>query len=1554
MRTAACLPQAPDTAVYLLQAPDRASLTARLARLADVAPWLSDAELHDLACQLAREASGNEQVRVAVVASRQEQLARLAGEATMLLPDLAAGALAIRPGIFAADGAAGRVTLLLSDGSAGMASRHEQPADAAGQPSADATGQPPADTAGQPPADAAGQLPSLAWLAWLDQVGVRVGTAVGRGLGEIAGLVWAGCLPEAEATRLARRCGEILSRPCGCAAAQEERSAQLRALLTQFVFTGPRRRLISAATGRALISASDIVEALCAQLGSQDRLEEALRAGAADADLLIEAGPGESLSAAAARFGQVPAISLVAGAGHDRAAAGAVAALFAVGVLGRPRALHAGQAARPIDIWRERIFIASPCQAPSPGPAGSSPGTPQAGMRPGGTPQAGRLPGTTPSAAAAPMAGRALPTAADAKWVPAATPAAAPATAGPGAGRAGSQERHADLEAGPAEPAPRSPGPTLQPPRPGGDRPAAGPSSAPHPPAAGPSSAPDPAAGPGSAPGPAAPDDDPVAGIGPWTRCFAEQLQPPRQPVIPGDDKLWRVTVAPNHPLRKLVDDLFPDEPGAGRALAVIGDPDDPDACAAALSAVADAISTGQLVVISNGPAFSGFWASLHAEHPFLGITLLRVPEGAEGLRAARRYAASGPGQFRELVIDATGQPREPVVAPVELSGGGAFPLGRTDVVLVSRGANGAGLALAQVIACCGAPVAVVGRAGPDEDSEVMNGLEQLRWAGARIAYEAVDVADPADMAAALERIERMFGPVTAIAHAIKAGRPRLVSELTETELCAHVAAESAGLRNLVSSIRTDRLRLIVTFGSVAGRHGMAGRSLLALSSGHLAARAQRLSDAIGGCQALHVDWPGWSGAGLGEPADLATGLARAGIMPIPVSEGSRMLLRMLTTPELPARVAVHGRIGVPAPSAVGHAAPQPPAAAAKHGRFVEVMRVHYPGVELVCEARLSLRADPYLADHQVDGIPVLPAAMALEAMAQAATALAGRPVRRATGVSMIAPVVVPANDPDSQAVIRICALRDGDTVRTAVRCADSGFVVDHFLATFRDHPDEPGMAGLPSEPGEPTFAESPATHVGSAGITDGTELYGPVFFQSGRFQRVAFLPEVTSRTCRALARGGDDQPWFGSAVDLAGGPLVLGSPGLNDAALQVPQACVPHRRLLVAGCEAVSFSGRETDGAVEIRAVAVTPAGRLAHESPAAADRAAGDRAAGDRAAGDRAAGDHAAGKPAAAQAEAPACNAAPSSPQPVPQPRSAGRPVAQALALPAEYAWDVEAVDAAGNLLASWRGLRMIDAGPLPRRAAWPPSLLSVYLERSAASRGLGDGIRVSVQCGQPESALAPSPVVAVVPRPAQSPDEAARPASPGSGTAASRGSGAAASRGSGAAAISSGSGCLGGFTLRIEAGDSAVCSWHAADPAQAGPAADPRLAGLRAELARRFGEPLATLNARLRAIAACLPAPDPPASHLVIDEPAGEGWVVLRAGDAVIACTAAKISGVPLPVAIAMATGGSGGDAGAAGERDQRSGEPDRRPAERDRRPAERGRQRGNPAGTGVRTR
>src|SRR5581483_484127 len=262
--------------------------------------------------------------------------------------------LAQRPGVFAADSADGRVTLLLSD-----TGTRATPPGAVGGPAED-------------------QAVSLSALRWLDQLGVSANAAVGYGLGEIAGLVWAGSLSEDDAVSAMATRNKILNAApsptsptagdgaaregaAGDGAAPDDRIGMLRALMYRMRVSAPRRRLISATLGREVSSVSDVVDLLCAKLDCPTGLGPALQAGALGASLLVETGPGQVLAEASAVLSEVPAISLGAGAGVD--ATRAAAALFAVGALEHPDRLYAGRPSRPIDIWREQTFITSPCQA---------------------------------------------------------------------------------------------------------------------------------------------------------------------------------------------------------------------------------------------------------------------------------------------------------------------------------------------------------------------------------------------------------------------------------------------------------------------------------------------------------------------------------------------------------------------------------------------------------------------------------------------------------------------------------------------------------------------------------------------------------------------------------------------------------------------------------------------------------------------------------------------------------------------------------------------------------------------------------------------------------------------------------------------------------------------------------------------------------------------------------------------------------------------------------------------------------------------------------------
>ncbi|HTA10994.1 MAG TPA: beta-ketoacyl synthase N-terminal-like domain-containing protein, partial [Streptosporangiaceae bacterium] len=1077
----------PEPTAFLLHAPDKLALAAILSRLADIGAALSDAELQDLACMLGRDPGHQGRARVALVATRQDELALLAREAVTMLPLLADGLIAIRPGIFASDEADGRVTLLLS-----------------GEAATGAGDGPDAQPG--PVALTSAVAHCLDTLRWLESLDVNATAAVGHGLGALAGLAWAGVLGEAEVVEIADLRAQFLLRsggrfdpddmaPAGPAgrrkASQPSGAISLRTAIAQrFRFGPPRRRLISTLTGAEVESVDDAIDLICSGFAGAERLADAVRTGATGATLLVETGPGRPLASAAAGVCTVPGVSLQSGFADPGHSARVAAALFAAGALGQPRPLFAGRPARPVDIWREQVFITSPCEiAPKPAvAAAAADDAPAAAEAPSTPGQAAghdisskraeyerRLPmrpliATKADAAVAdkaahtepeplsepaqPESDAALADPVDAELEPAEL-AQAEAPQAATAQVEAAQVDAAQVEAAPAvNPAVAASGkPSIigepialgQPVVLGEPKVVNGTVAAAADPTATSEPEPEPSARPAADEIAVRSSDtaEPLDGLGPWARCFTEGLRVTGPPPPLAQARSWRIYAAARGAMLTDLGNLFTADPVAGRTLAIVEDPADERSRATAVEAARDAISTGELVVVTTCAEFTGFFASLHAEHPAIGITILRVPAEGVSPDVIHPYATAETGQFRELVIDQAGQASQPVLAEVPITGGGEFPLGPEDVIVISRSAAGAGLALAQVLACCGTGVAVVGRAGEYDDTDLVAGLEELRSAGARVGYEVIDVGDQPSLAAAVRRIEDRLGKVTALAHGARGDDHVPVLELTDAQVRMQLADEMSTLDLLAGSIRPGQLKLLISIGTVADRYGLAGSSVHALSTGALSSRMAELAGASIGCRHLHVDMPAWSASSLGDRPELAAELAAADAPALAVSDASRMLLKLMTTPDLPGSVALHGRVGgLPAsPAPVITRAQLSAAGLARGGRFLRAVAVHYPGIELVCTAKMTLASDPYLADYRVDGMPVLPPVLALEALAQAASVLAGRPMRRALDVTLDSPVLIPAG---SEALLRVCALRDGDRIVAVLRCADSSYRVDH------------------------------------------------------------------------------------------------------------------------------------------------------------------------------------------------------------------------------------------------------------------------------------------------------------------------------------------------------------------------------------------------------------------------------------------------------------------------------------------------------------------------------
>ena len=1187
-----------DAELFLIEAATTSALLDRVNHLREIAARLSLSELADMAAVLAREANGGA-VRAAIVASTAAQLAsRLESVATSLRAgitsrlDVANETFLAEPrgearigflfpgqaspvyrdgGIFARRFATVRhlyENVRLPDGRDANATSLAQPAVVAA---------------------------SAAGLRVLAELGIHAGVGVGHSLGEIAAMCWAGAIDEDALLKIATVRGRAMSEVNGRAgsmAAIEASADQVSALLAddqvdvvglnsprQTVISGESgavatvmdrarnrgfrvaglpvshafhtplmaaatpvlarelsrhrfqphgRKLISTVKGAALAPDDDLPEILCRQMTAPVRFLEALGTAAGEVDLLIEVGPGRVLTDLAADSLDVPAIALDACGSSLRGLLAACGATFVLGDSLNREALFAGRFTRPFNMDRRPTFFANPCE--------SIPSTPS-------TPKPPR---------AAPLS---TPVSTDA-WSTVREVVAQqmklPPTAIQRDSRMLSDLHLNSITVGQlvAESARRLGGRQIV----------------------------DPTRFANATVGQIAeafdelksttngllPDDETPAGIETWIEPFRVALvgrvRPDRTSDIPAGE--WSIVAPAGHPLTASLESGLR---GHGRGVVVCLPTKTDDHISLLLQGarlLAENTGSAHFILVQHGDGAAAFARTLHRETPGVTTCVISVaadhPQAAEWVIAEARAAIG----YTEAHYDSHGTRREPELqwlppgAPAD-----EFPVGAHDVVLVTGGGKGITAECALALARrSGAAIGILGRSAPADDAELAQNLQRLRGAGVRVEYAAADVSDADAVRRAVAEIERTLGPITGLVHGAGRNVPHALATLDKATFQKTLAPKVRGVENVLAAVNGDNLRLLVTFGSIIARIGMAGEADYAVANERLAALTERFQLGHPRCRCLCLEWSVWSGLGMGQKLGRVEALLQHGVTAIPPDEGARIFCELIASRPQAVSIVVAGRFGNP-PTLRLDCAPLP------RGRFLENPRVQNP-VELICDTALSADADPYADDHQLQGQRLFPAVVALEAMAQVAMALArssSPPVFEKAQFHR--PVVVPES---GETTVRIQALmRVPGQVDVALLCSDTGFAVRHFEATCRF-----GNSSAPRE--LPLNIADSATRLPLDPVAD---LYEERLFHTGRFRRVQGYRRLTATECVAEISGDAREAWFRADLPQT---LVLGDAAGRDAALHAIQACIPHRRILPIGVERMVVS------------VEASPAGRV------------------------------------------------------------------------------------------------------------------------------------------------------------------------------------------------------------------------------------------------------------------------------------------------------------------------------------------------------------------------
>lgn len=281
---------------------------------------------------------------------------------------------------------------------------------------------------------------------------------------------------------------------------------------------------------------------------------------------------------------------------------------------------------------------------------------------------------------------------------------------------------------------------------------------------------------------------------------------------------------------------------------------------------------------------------------------------------------------------------------------------------------------------------------------ELAETLAAHREAGVRFTYHQADVTDASALGGVLERVRAAGAPIRGVLHGAGYEAAASIERKREEDVKKTLETKVLGLQHLLALTAGDPLAAVVAFGSAAALWGNHGQTDYALAN-ELMSKLLAARRAATGVLATTVLWPAWGEAGMAARGVGRLSLAAAGRRFLPTQEGCGHLVRELAAglPE-PEVLVFDSPATVPAPVTAAPLRVQllrHPSSAriALLDGYLQAPDGRTVGGELL----LDPRRQPFLADHQLEGVPLLAAAMLTEAMVAAASA----------GRSAVAPVTV-------------------------------------------------------------------------------------------------------------------------------------------------------------------------------------------------------------------------------------------------------------------------------------------------------------------------------------------------------------------------------------------------------------------------------------------------------------------------------------------------------------------------------------------------------------------
>jgi acyl transferase domain-containing protein/NAD(P)-dependent dehydrogenase (short-subunit alcohol dehydrogenase family)/acyl carrier protein len=267
--------------------------------------------------------------------------------------------------------------------------------------------------------------------------------------------------------------------------------------------------------------------------------------------------------------------------------------------------------------------------------------------------------------------------------------------------------------------------------------------------------------------------------------------------------------------------------------------------------------------------------------------------------------------------------------------------------------------------------------------------IDAVHAAGGTPHYFSVNLTDEEAVAKVMEEVRQRSGRIDVLLHAAGIERSHSLPDKDSREFDLVFDVKSNGFFNLLHAIGEMPLGATVAFSSIAGRFGNTGQTDYSSANDLLCKITSNFRTTRPATRSIAIDWTAWAGIGMAARGSIPKIMELAGIDMLPPEAGIPLIRRELTAGATRGEIVVGQRLGVllnewdtsggldPSSAEVGEHFKAGPMV----GK-VASMNLH-DGYSI--ETTFDPPAQPFLHDHEIEGTPVLPGVMGIEAFAEAA-----------------------------------------------------------------------------------------------------------------------------------------------------------------------------------------------------------------------------------------------------------------------------------------------------------------------------------------------------------------------------------------------------------------------------------------------------------------------------------------------------------------------------------------------------------------------------------------